>query len=70
MADAWKAAGSVLPKLKYDEVAAQAQRIFDMRGRPPYTPATFGFVSPDEARVLSDFVTSWMPVLVEKEKVK
>ena len=66
-----------LPAARYDEVKARAQRILDQRGRPPYTPMVWQqsfddtpyhrtTVSEDEALVLSEFVTYWMPYLVEK----
>lgn len=69
-----------LPAEKYEEVKARAQRILDLRGRPPYRVSTFMNVakelngtdivplSEDEALILSEFVTYWLPYLVEKEK--
>ena len=69
-----------LPAAKYEEVKARAQRILDLRGKPPYRaiPACSNFLcqpetgepkpilSNDEALILSEFVTYWMPYLVEK----
>ena len=69
-----------LPAAKYEEVKARAQRILDLRGKPPYRASTFVNVarelggtdvvllSDDEALILSEFVTYWMPYLVEKVK--
>ena len=68
-----------LPAAKYEEVKARAQRILDMRGKPPYTPMSWQqsfeeapyhrtTVSEDEALILSEFVTYWLPYLVEKKK--
>lgn len=67
-----------LPSMTREEVIARAQRILDERGKPPYTPKTFGsefqewypdgFLSEDECAILSEFVYFWLPYLVEKEK--
>lgn len=70
-----------LAPMTMDQVKASAQRILDLRGRPPYK-ARYSYnesgegpggyhtleVSEDEARVISEFVQFWLPFLVEKEK--
>lgn len=70
-----------LPAMTYDEVIARAQRIFDLRGAPPYR-ASYSYSgngpggyhtlerSEDEAAVLSEFVYHWLPLLTHKEKSK
>lgn len=73
---------TTLPADTYTKVLARAQRIFDRLGRPPYK-ARYAydldpvseqdqeytrFGSEDEAHVLSEFVTFWLPYLVEKIK--
>lgn len=69
-----------LAPMTIDQVKASAQRILDLRGRPPYTPKhpEFNYIadkatheqalSEDELRVISEFVQFWLPFLVEKEK--
>lgn len=70
---------NVLPAMKTEEVIARAQRILDLRGRPPYVrrysynesgagPGGYHTeeLSEDEAAVLSDFVYHWLPFLVVK----
>lgn len=65
-----------LPAMRTEDVKARAQRILDLRGKPPYTKDTFGItgqvvnitpVTEDEAAVLSEFVHYWMPYLVQKK---
>lgn len=59
-----------LAPMKTDEVIARAQRIFDLRGEPPYDSNTFdthsGVISADELAVLSEFVYFWRPFLVHR----
>lgn len=57
---------NTLSAMKWDEVKARAQRIVDTRGKwPPYTKADFdGYVSEDEAAVLSEFVYFWQPYII------
>lgn len=67
-----------LPSMKFEEVKASAQRVLDLRGRPPYGSSIgqshplydeFGAgLTDDELRVISEFVQFWLPFLVEKEK--
>ena len=67
-----------LPAAKYEEVKARAQRILDLRGKPPYGGSLGqshplydedgSGLSDDELLILSEFVTYWMPYLVEKAK--
>lgn len=70
-----------MPHMSYNEVVARAQRILDVRGRPPYTRESFslslGFegsfrseITDDELGVLNDFMTYWNPFVVEKERPK
>lgn len=57
-----------LPAMRTEDVKARAQRILDLRGKPPYTKDTFGGqLSEGEAALISDFVHYWMPYLVQKK---
>ncbi len=59
-----------LPQMKVEDVQARAQRIFDLRGEPPYGMNNFGLEAPltgDEAAIISDFVTYWRPFLTLKK---
>ncbi len=57
---------------------ASAQRILNLRGRPPYREEQYpsgdehgealDCISSDELRIISEFVQFWLPFLVEKEK--
>jgi hypothetical protein len=53
-----------LAPMKREEVIERAQRIFDLRGEPPYT--AIPELSSDELAVLSEFVHYWRPFLVIK----
>lgn len=63
-----------LPAMKFGEVVERAQRILDMRGRPPYKrfpegdSLAFKDLSDDELALISDFVYHWLPFLMQKEK--
>lgn len=60
-----------LPPMTYEAVKERAQRILDLRGKPPYTGEKFeqfvGF-SNDEVAIIEEIVTAWLPRLVQKEK--
>ena len=69
------------PAETYESVKVRAQRILDLRGRPPYTkesgPLGSGSilevfplcqVSDDELFILSEYVQYWLPFLVEKPR--
>lgn len=59
---------NALPSLTFDQVKARAQKIFDLRGMPPYDRSTPGYqdLSEDEIGVLSEFVYYWQNYLVAK----
>lgn len=61
---------NVIPKTTFDQSVAQAQRILDLRGKPPYTPQNFTAVpvTQDEVDLIWHFVHYWMPHISIKEK--
>lgn len=72
---------NTMPAMTNDQVKARAQRILDQRGPPPYK-VTYSYnesgngpggyhtlqLSEDDAAVISEFVSYWMPFLTIKEK--
>ncbi len=56
--------------MTFQQCLDRAERIFNLRGRPPYTLDHYkgSDLSPDELGILSDYMTYWNPFLVEKVK--
>lgn len=59
-----------LRAMTFQQCLDRAERIFNLRGRPPYTLANYkgSDLSPDELEILSDYMIHWSPFLVEKAK--
>lgn len=54
-----------LPIMTAGQIKQRAQRIFDLRGKPPYLGGggDLEALSDDELAVLSEFVHYWLPFL-------